>query len=342
MQGRISSKSPSKAGPARLTCVAHVPTATEGVPSSAAKDGPDGRGVVVAAAAGDDGIASTSIARIVMNRAARVVKQRAQRWAESCRFDLRVGVREALNATLELAGVPGGLAAADLEEDPTGFLASLPDRVRHEGCDLAVYPLHPAAKQARRSTTNFERFWAFGLGAQSATALLDSKLIALLGRWLLAMTQAAIRSVRHTSTLAALAVAGALGHHHQALSHTQETLRRQLEASGGGSCTRRAAQVRRDLVTASASTDEMHRARTQLLETTVPSRSRDVSDIIRLCTLSEMERLMKQDAGMFLQNKWTARVFLMIHDPSVEVRLKAVGVIHQWYAGYGRDRKSVV
>merc|ERR1719387_964826 len=50
---------------------------------------------------------------------------------------------------------------------------------------------------------------------------------------------------------------------------------------------------------------------------------------------------MKQDPEMYKQNKWTARVFLMIHDPSVEVRLKAVGVIEGWYAALGKRSESV-
>ena len=78
---------------------------------------------------------------------------------------------------------------------------------------------------------------------------------------------------------------------------------------------------------------EMYRARTQLLEAIVPTRSRDVSEIIRLHTLCEVEKLMRQDPEMYLSNKWTARVFLMIHDPAVEVRLKAIQVIPSWYPG---------
>jgi hypothetical protein len=73
----------------------------------------------------------------------------------------------------------------------------------------------------------------------------------------------------------------------------------------------------------------------------VPSRSRDVSEVIRLHTLCEVDRLMRQDPDMYLENKWTARVFLMVHDPVVEVRLKAVQVISSWYSNNGKRSTKV-
>lgn len=60
----------------------------------------------------------------------------------------------------------------------------------------------------------------------------------------------------------------------------------------------------------------MDRARNQLLETIVPLRSRDISEVIRVYTLQQVERLMKLEPEMYLQPKWTARVFLMVHDPN--------------------------
>ena len=43
----------------------------------------------------------------------------------------------------------------------------------------------------------------------------------------------------------------------------------------------------------------------------------DVSEVIRVYTLGQLDRLMKVDPEMYMQNKWTARVFLMLHDPHV-------------------------
>ena len=45
-----------------------------------------------------------------------------------------------------------------------------------------------------------------------------------------------------------------------------------------------------------------------------------MSEVIRVYTLGQLDRLMKMDSEMYMQNKWTARVFLMLHDPHVPWR----------------------
>ena len=61
----------------------------------------------------------------------------------------------------------------------------------------------------------------------------------------------------------------------------------------------------------------------------MPLRSWDVCEHLRLQTLCWVERLMKHDLEIYLQNRWV-RVFLMLHDSTVDVRLKALNVVHQW------------
>lgn len=297
---------------------------------------PSGAPVLPAAA---DGAVGKSIADVVQHGVVASVKSRAQEWAELCRHDLTAAILEALSAVYELAGLPGAMSIADLEAEPAEVIRKLPDWVRNEGRDPSVYAL-VHQKQGRKAVGNFEKFWTFGLGAQNGEAILDSNLAAALCRWLLTMPQSSIRSLRHVATVAALAVAEAFAYHHQALSRTLDTLQRQLTA-GGGRNRAREAQLKQAVASAEAHVEAMSRARLQLLETTVPSRSRDVSEVIRLYTLSELERLMQQSPELYLQNKWTSRVFLMIHDPSVEVRLKAIGVIQQWYSPSSRKSEAV-
>ncbi|CAE8606212.1 unnamed protein product, partial [Polarella glacialis] len=172
---------------------------------------------------------SSNLGDAVLHGGALVVRQKAQEWAELCSRDLPAAVLEALSLTLLLAGLPGAITAADLNADPAALLARLPEWVRDQGLDPQLYPLLPSAKQGKRSVANFEKFWTFGLGAQNGIALLDSQLVASLTKWLLILPQASIRSVRHAATVAALAVAEALGHHSQALARSHETLAKQLK-----------------------------------------------------------------------------------------------------------------
>jgi len=277
---------------------------------------------------------------VIMGGSVPDARRQGQEWAKLCETDPRKAMLGALSLIFELAGLPGCLGASDLDADPEAFLAKLPDWIREHCLDVSVYPLLPSAKQGRRSVMSFERFWMVGLGAQNAIALLESQLVALLIRWLLVMHNVPVRSIRHSSTVAGLAVAEALGYHHQTLTKTQETLQKQLEAVGRRN-SRREAQLKRDLASLVSHTNEMYRVRTQLLETIVPSRSRDVSVVIRLYTLGAVERSMEKDPDMYLQNKWVARVFLMIHDPSVDVRVKALSVMHQWYATSTKQSEDV-
>ncbi|CAK0893741.1 unnamed protein product [Prorocentrum cordatum] len=281
---------------------------------------------------------SSRIVAAIQGTWAGAVREHAQEWSELCQRDLRKALLEVLEVVLELAGLPGSLQDADVDGDPQAFLQRLPEWVRIEGLDLQVWPLMPTAKHGKRSLMNFERFWTFAINAQAASTLLEGRVVATLSHWLLAMPRAVIRSLRHVSTAAALAIAEGLGHQHQALNRQHDTFKRQLESSGASNH-RQKEQLQKNLQKASAQVEEMYRARTQLLEAIVPNRSRDVSEIIRLHTLCEVEKLMKQDPEMYLSNKWTARVFLMIHDPAVEVRLKAIQVIQSWYTGIQKSEE---
>eukprot|EP00927_Polykrikos_kofoidii_P003629 TRINITY_DN11467_c0_g1_i1.p1 TRINITY_DN11467_c0_g1~~TRINITY_DN11467_c0_g1_i1.p1 ORF type:complete len:1456 (-),score=302.29 TRINITY_DN11467_c0_g1_i1:111-4478(-) len=295
------------------------------------------------------GAVSGAISEGILTGVISSVRQRAQDWCTLSQRDVGAATREAVGSTLELAGLPVRVEDSDLLRGPQPFLDTLPERVREHGTDLTVYPLLPTAKQGRRAVLSLQRFWAFAIAAHSGVGLLEGPgpedsapqdeagqrvsdgILDSISIWFISMSQAPIRSLRHVASVAALALAEALGHHCQALIRTRDTLQTQLAAPGIRN-KRQEAQLQRDAVVAASHADRMYAARSRLLEGTVPPRSRDVCEVIRLHTLCEVDRLMRQDPETYLQNRWTARVFLMVHDPSVEVRLKALGVIHQWYA----------
>ncbi|CAK9061230.1 Cohesin subunit SA-1 (SCC3 homolog 1) (Stromal antigen 1) [Durusdinium trenchii] len=276
--------------------------------------------------------AEGTLAHQILYGSATDVKLRAQEWASLCSRDLAQALLVVLDLTLALSGLPGAVTPEDLEAEPALLVIRLPDWVRSQHLDPTIYPICPSphsSAQSRKSISNLENFLRHGISEQNGAALLDSHLVTSLSRWLLVLHAAAIRSVRHVSTIAALSVAEALGHQYHALSRSHETLSRQLQTVTGNVTARQAGE--RVVGACFSHAREMSRARNQLLETIVPLRSRDISEVIRVYTLSQVDRLMKVDPEMYLQNKWTARVFLMVHDPHVEVRLKALSVIMQWF-----------
>eukprot|EP00913_Durusdinium_trenchii_P016285 g15304.t1 len=256
--------------------------------------------------------AEGTLAHQILYGSATDVKLRAQEWASLCSRDLAQALLVVLDLTLALSGLPGAVTPEDLEAGWVG--------VDQRGVGEFPAQAEPALLVIRLPD------WL-----RNGAALLDSHLVTSLSRWLLVLHAAAIRSVRHVSTIAALSVAEALGHQYHALSRSHETLSRQLQTVTGNVTARQEAQLKRDVGACFSHAREMSRARNQLLETIVPLRSRDISEVIRVYTLSQVDRLMKVDPEMYLQNKWTARVFLMVHDPHVEVRLKALSVIMQWF-----------
>ncbi|CAE7556274.1 Stag1, partial [Symbiodinium natans] len=145
------------------------------------------------------------------------VKLRAQDWAYLCSQDLTAALLEILDLIFRLAGLPQAVVADHLEEDPAKMVIQLPQWVKSNNLDPSIYPLLPSISQSKRSVSNLEKFISQGIGEQNGAALLESQLVASLTRWLLILPNAQIRSVRHVATVAALAVAEALGYQVEAL-----------------------------------------------------------------------------------------------------------------------------
>lgn len=287
------------------------------------------------------GPASGSLAEAILTGNDRDVERSAKEWAAICSRDIGTAVFEAISLTLELAGLPGAVSSTDLEAQPSVLLARLPEWVRDQQLDPTIYPLLPTARRAKQSVLNFEKFWAKGLADQNGAALLDSQLVTTLRGWLLELPNATIRSLRHSATVAALAVAEALSIQQGTLQRAHETLFNQLESSRGSINQRQESQLKRDVHQSAAHARDMGMACTQLLEIVVPRRGRDVSEVIRLYTLDKVDRLMMGQPDSYVKGVWTARVFLMVHDPCAEVRLKAISVIQHWYAP-NRKRSAAV
>eukprot|EP00439_Symbiodinium_sp_Y106_P073060 s1280_g13.t1 len=286
---------------------------------------------VAEAPAGTQAPAKGTLAHQILYGSSKDVKLRAQDWAALCSQDLEVALFEVLDLIFRLAGLPRAVTKEDLQVEPAELVIRLPDWVKMNNIDPSFYPLLPSIAQSRRSVSNLEKFIAQGLGEQSGQALLESQLAATLTRWLLVLPNAQIRSVRHVATVAALAVAEALGYQVESLSRSHDTLERQLTSARRNITARQEQQLKRDVATSARHTKDMQVARNQLLETIVPLRSRDISEVIRVYTLNAVERLMKAAPDMYKDNKWTSRVFLMVHDPAAEVRGRALAVITQWY-----------
>lgn len=276
----------------------------------------------------------TTIVSTITHGTASQVKAVGLDWANMCTRNPQASLLVILKTILELSGLPDGgpLTVSHLAEDPNIFLDILPDWLSSQGKDVTNSPIssNRSGGTAKKASVNLERFWASGLGAQTTTALLESGLLSDLIRWFVPMSFSLCRPVRHAATIAALSVADVLGYHCHTLRRTQATMQRQADAGIGNAA--QVAQIRKDLDFAKVSNDEMQKFRMQVLEKIVPARSRDVCEAIRLLTLGEVERLFKGDPDLYLQEKWTTRIFLMIYDPSVDVRLKAIGIIQSWYS----------
>lgn len=267
-------------------------------------------------------------------------KKVALDWVTLCAVDTQKAIFGAVDAAFELAGISGCIVAEDMQRDPGPFLEQLPEWVRDRNLDLMSYSFSTmSGRPGKRSVLYWERFWNIGLGTQNVGDILDFKLPDLLDQWFIPMSQHGIRTVRHVATVAALAISQALGHHMREMTRQCDTNRKQLEVAFPNEG--QASRLEREIELLEERIKLVGAHRNRLLENTVPHRNRDICEIIRLHTLTEVSRLMKAEPAQYLQQKWTARVFLMIHDQSVDVRLKALACISSWFEKHSSHKEDI-
>lgn len=271
-------------------------------------------------------------------------KRVAMDWIVLCTADIQKAIYAAIDGTLELAGITGAITEEEARGDPMPFLEQLPEWVRDRNLDLMSYPFSTVGgRSGKRAVFYWDRFWAIGLGSQNVGDVLELKLPELLERWLIPMSHHGIRTLRHVAMVAVLSIAQALGHHIRELTKQLDTIRRQLEVAGSteGGKQKQASKLDQEVQLLDDRIKSLSAHRQRLLENTIPHRNRDLFEVIRLHSLGEVDRLMKQEPDMYLQQKWTARVFLMIHDPDAEVRLKALSSIAFWFERLKSHREEV-
>lgn len=267
-------------------------------------------------------------------------KRVALDWITLCSANIDKAIFAAIDGTLELAGISGGISEEQARGDPVPFLEQLPEWVREKNLDLMSYSLSTSTgKSGKRSVHFWDRFWAIGIGTQNVGDLLDMGLPERLERWMIPMSTHGIRTLRHVAMVAALSIAQALGHHLRELTKQLDTIRQQLDASGADG--RQAAKLGSDVQLLEERIKILGAHRSRLLENTIPHRNRDLYEVVRLHSVGEMDRLMRQEPAIYIQQKWTARVFLMIHDPNAEVRLKALSCIASWFERMRSHKEEV-
>jgi hypothetical protein len=257
-------------------------------------------------------------------------KRTALEWMRLCTSDTAKALYAAVDGCLEMAAIPGCVGIEDTQRDPQPFLEQLPEWVRDRNMDLTYYSLTTlGGRPGKRATQAWERFWAIGVGNQSVGDLLDAKVPELLEKWFVPMAHHGIRTLRHVATVATMAIAQALGHHCKEMTKQRDLNRKQLEVAGNKQ--NQAVLLTHEISLLETRIQQISSFRQRMLESAIPHRNRDVCEIIRLYSLVEIDKLMRQEPAIYLQQKWTARVFLMIHDQSAEVRLKAMATITAWF-----------
>jgi len=268
-------------------------------------------------------------------------KRVANEWISLCAADTPKAIYCVVEGTLELAGIPSKISVEDVQGNPDLFLEQLPESVRERNLDLSMYSFSMVGgRHGRRSIYYWERFWSLGLGSQNVGDILEFKLTDLLERWLIPMSHHGIRTVRHVATVGVLAMAQALGQHIRELTKQLEIIGRQLEVADSGK-KKQTVKLDGEIKLLDDRIKILSGSRQRILESTIPHRNRDLCENIRLYCLSEVDRLIKQEPAMYLQQKWTARVFLMIHDRNAEVRLKALTCIASWFDRIKKYREEV-
>mmetsp|Transcript_58561 Transcript_58561/g.102073 ORF Transcript_58561/g.102073 Transcript_58561/m.102073 type:complete len:1403 (-) Transcript_58561:68-4276(-) len=307
--------------------------ASDGVSEPAAPES----GVIVSA--DSVGIAKT-IHGAVLSGMTSEVKRIAENWSAACGEDITRAVFLAIQATLELAGIAGMITLEDIEE-PEPFLEGIVPWVEQHDLDLSSWPLLPSGKLGvRRIVTQWQKFWSVGLACQSSSEVIERVLPELLTAWLLRMSKHQVRSLRHSSTVAALAIAEAFGSHYIKLGKLRTFYEKQRQAVGDRT-PQQGKRLESQLKLVQEEADKLHEARMTILGELAVPRKYDVCDAIRFHFVTELDKLLRQDPVLLREAKWMSRLFLMIQDPNAEVRLKTIAIIQNLFSGLSKKPRTL-
>mmetsp|Transcript_6608 Transcript_6608/g.11493 ORF Transcript_6608/g.11493 Transcript_6608/m.11493 type:complete len:1228 (-) Transcript_6608:35-3718(-) len=270
----------------------------------------------------EDAAAATTghtIATAVISCDGTALKKCATGWGAT--RNLAQALLAGVGATLELAGLPCLLEEADLRNAPEKVLGRIPGMVKEKDVDATVYPLLPSAKNGRRTVAAWASFWLEGIYSQSAEDSL--RVLPGLSRWLLVMSRAGVRAVRHTSTVASLALVEALG---LKMRHLQERIdaNHHLTLVIDGKKNAQAAALKAAKESMEAQQTALSAIRGELVAAIVPRRSRDINDDVRQHVLCEVDKQLKQDPEALFEPVWSEQVLGLLSDPVADVRLQAL------------------
>mmetsp|Transcript_3549 Transcript_3549/g.8855 ORF Transcript_3549/g.8855 Transcript_3549/m.8855 type:complete len:1223 (+) Transcript_3549:36-3704(+) len=241
-----------------------------------------------------------------------------------------------VGATLELAGLPSLLEEADLRNAPEKVLGRIPGMVKEKDVDATVYPLLPSAKNGRRAVAAWASFWVEAVTLQCVEDLL--RVLPGLTRWLLVMSRAGVRAVRHTATVASLALVEALGTKLRRLQETIDANQHLLLVLDANKNVQ-AAEVKAARENLEAQCATLSAIRSELTAAIVPRRSRDINEDVRQHVLCEVDKQLKLDPEALFEPVWTEQVLGLLSDRVPEVRLQALTTLSRCCRSFKKTAK---
>mmetsp|Transcript_10393 Transcript_10393/g.23506 ORF Transcript_10393/g.23506 Transcript_10393/m.23506 type:complete len:1095 (+) Transcript_10393:153-3437(+) len=240
----------------------------------------------------------------------------------------------AIHSLFELSSLKGCMVLEDLTNPPEYCLKNIPSYLARDDVkkDLETgYQLHAPSKTQKKAIDCYERFWSSALKQQSCSVLIKNGLLNMLCLWLAGVMKAVHRPLRHAAVVAAWAVLETLTDHHQHLEKNSSALAAQAEAMTNE---KKATKLKDEVVNLNAQKSEVQTLRSKLFDACL-SRCSDVCEIIRTHSLGQLEKLTRQEPIVFLQRTTMDMVLQRTRDePSAEVRMRAMKLIHTWFDRY--------
>ncbi|KAG7394683.1 hypothetical protein PHYBOEH_004839 [Phytophthora boehmeriae] len=293
-----------------------------------------------AAESDDDGDADISLFEEI-TRGKKPLENLLTEWRDRFEADEEPATREVLNFVLQACGGTGQCVP---EDEPLAQL-EMGDLVDHVVEDLEKangdYPIASRAKGMKKFHRSFEDFWeVFVKECYESEILFASEVATNFVDWLTTLSSSEIRAIRHTSTIAALALSNALVSTAAAISDqfaiairqlNAETISPSIDAARKNPNVRKVALLKENKTLYEGRLQQVLKLVNLVFTGVVVHRYRDVMPEIRVAAMQCLGHWITTMPDHFLKDNFLKYLGWLLNDKAVPVRLEVVQILCELY-----------
>lgn len=295
-------------------------------------------------AAGEETVDAQEALFEAVKRGKRPLETLLSEWRDRFEADEEPATREVLRFVLQACG-----GAEESVPDTALAQLEMSDLVEHVVAELekenGEYPLASRGKGMRKFHRSFEDFWdVFMKECYESEILFSSEIVATFVDWLTTLSSSEVRAIRHTSTVAVLALSNALVSTGTTISEQLAIATRQLNAElnvttseTGDPQTRKSPNARK--VALLKENKALYETRLEqvlklvnlVFTGVVVHRYRDVMPEIRVASMQCLGHWITTMPDQFLKDNFLKYLGWLLNDKAAPVRLEVIQILCELY-----------